>query len=105
MAVEMPENAVLLPMEAELPTVTTVRLKAIMTGALSSFYETKEDFASELVGEDNVLYQAKKFKGHGEGGKRVIFTGDHIWIDMFKDYFDHERHYPSFNIRDLDTND
>ena len=43
---EQPENAVLLPMEADLPTVTTVRIRAIMTGALSSFFETKEDFAS-----------------------------------------------------------
>ena len=51
-----PENAILLPMEAEMPTVTTVRIKAIMTGALSSFFETKEDFAHDEVPEDSVLY-------------------------------------------------
>jgi len=43
-------------MEADMPTVTTVRIKAIMTGALSSFFETKEDFAKDEVPEDNVLY-------------------------------------------------
>jgi GPI ethanolamine phosphate transferase 3 subunit O len=34
-----------------------------------------------------------------------LFTGDHIWLDMFGNYFDEERHYPSYNVRDLDTND
>lgn len=26
-------------------------------------------------------------------------------MDMFGEYFDQESHYPSFNVRDLDTND
>jgi len=26
-------------------------------------------------------------------------------MDMFGEYFDSESHYPSYNIRDLDTND
>jgi len=41
LASEQPENAILVPMEADLPTVTTIRIKSIMTGALSSFFETK----------------------------------------------------------------
>lgn len=41
---EQPENAILLPMEAEMPTVTTVRVKSIMTGAMSSVIETAESF-------------------------------------------------------------
>ena len=44
-----------------MPTVTTVRIRAIMTGALSSFFETKEDFASEKIPEDSVLHQVKNF--------------------------------------------
>lgn len=99
-----PENAILLPMEAEMPTVTTVRIKAIMTGALSSFFETKEDFAHDEVPEDSVLYQVKNhMKNTTE--RKIIFSGDHIWIDMFGNLFDKETHYPSFNVRDLDTND
>ena len=35
----------------------------------------------------------------------MVFTGDHIWLAMFGQYFDNETHYPSHNIRDLDTND
>jgi phosphatidylinositol glycan class O len=94
-----------MPMEAELPTVTTVRIKALMTGALSSFFETKEDFASEKIPEDSVLHQAKNFLEYIKLGKRVIFSGDHIWMDMFNHYFDKEWHYSSHNIRDLDTVD
>ena len=90
-------------MEAELPTVTTVRIKAIMTGALSTFFETKEDFSKDIIPEDSVLHQAKNFTLYGD--KRVIFTGDHIWEDMFGHYFDNQTYYPSYNIRDLDTND
>ena len=56
LAREEPENAILLPMEAAMPTVTTVRIKAIMTGAIASFFETKEDFASESIPEDSVLH-------------------------------------------------
>jgi phosphatidylinositol glycan class O len=94
-----PENAILMPMESEMPTVTTVRIKAIMTGALSTFFETKEDFAHDQIPEDSVLHQAKL------AGKKVRFSGDHIWLDMFGSYFDSEKHYNSFNVRDLDTND
>jgi phosphatidylinositol glycan class O len=99
-----PENSILLPMEAEMPTVTTVRIKAIMTGALSSFFETKEDFAHDEVPEDSVLYQVKNHMKNSTE-RKIIFSGDHIWIDMFGNLFDKETHYPSFNVRDLDTND
>lgn len=54
--IDEPENAILLPMSSELPTVTTVRIKAIITGALSSFFENLEEFANERMPEDSVLY-------------------------------------------------
>ena len=101
-----------MPLESELPTVTTVKIKTIMTGGMSSFFETREDFAHDLVPEDSVLYQAKHAhldeNGNQIEGKRelkVLFRGDHIWMDMFGAYFDDEKHYPSYNVRDLDTSD
>lgn len=105
LAIEQPKNAILMPMEAELPTVTTVRIKAIMTGALSSFFESKDEYAGDKIPEDNVLHQAKTFKQYVNNGKRVVFTGDHIWMGLFGAYMDKERHYSSHNIRDLDTVD
>lgn len=47
--IDEPYNSLLMPLESELPTVTTVKLKTIMTGGMSSFFETKEDFAHEMV--------------------------------------------------------
>ena len=61
--IDEPENAILLPMSSELPTVTTVRIKAIITGALSSFFENLEEFANERMPEDSVLYQFKNYIG------------------------------------------
>lgn len=59
LAFNEPTNSILLPMATDMPTVTTVKVKSIMTGTMSSFFETKEDFASDVMPEDNVIYQAK----------------------------------------------
>lgn len=76
---------------------------------MSTFFETKEDFAKNLIKEDNVLYQLRNSGARKEGNstmkKKIVFTGDHIWLDMFGEYLDEEIHYPSYNVRDLDTND
>ena len=51
------------------------------------------------------LSQKLKSKEPLKNGKKVVFTGDHIWINMFGNHFDSETHYDSHNIRDLDSND
>ena len=107
-----PENALLLPLESEMPTVTSVRIKSIMTGSLSTFFETKEDFQHDHIDIDNLLYQVKHFDPRREEKqakkskrmkqadveaaldseasklRKVLFTGDHIWLDMFGAHFD-----------------
>jgi len=54
-----PENALLFPFKSELPTVTTVRIRGMLTGGLSTFFETSAEFGGKKVNEDNVLYQLK----------------------------------------------
>ena len=61
--IDEPFNTILLPMEADQPTVTTVRVRTILTGAMSSMIELKEDFANDLVEEDNIPYQMKNYIG------------------------------------------
>ena len=56
MVIDEPQNTILLPCESELPTVTTVKIKTIMTGGMASFFETREDVAKDLIKEDSVLY-------------------------------------------------
>lgn len=54
--IEQPDRTVLLPLASEMPTVTLVRVKSMMTGGLSAFFEMSENFGSEKVLEDNILY-------------------------------------------------
>ena len=51
-----PENVLLFPFKSQMPTVTTVRIKGMLSGGLSTFFETSSEFGSEEVTEDNVLY-------------------------------------------------
>ena len=56
LSVEQPGNTVLLPLASEMPTVTSVRVKGMLTGALNAYFEISENFGSSRVSEDNVLY-------------------------------------------------
>jgi predicted AlkP superfamily pyrophosphatase or phosphodiesterase len=100
---EHPERTVLLPMESAMPTVTAVRIKSILNGGLSTFFETTNEFMTTAVIEDNILYQAKNRVG-GERNK-VVFIGDDIWSPMYGDYFDSIEEFNSLNTRDLETVD
>lgn len=98
-----PHHSVLLPMESATPTVTSVRIKSILNGGLSTFFETTDEFISTEVIEDNILYQVKNRK-NGSVNK-VAFYGDHIWSPMYGPYFDELVEFSSENTRDLDTLD
>jgi len=91
----------LMPMASENPTVTSVRVKSMLTGALNAFFEVSENFGSAAIEEDNVLYQLKK----ADPSAKVVFAGDYIWEGMFGAFFDRTYAYPSFNVRDLDSLD
>ena len=49
-------------MQSATPTVTSVRIKSILNGGLSTFFETTEEFVSTEVVEDNILSQIKNRK-------------------------------------------
>ena len=78
-SIDDPENSILLPLKSEMPTVTSVRVKGVLTGALNSFFEISENFGSNRVIEDNVLHQLKKSYSNAT----IVFAGDYIWMDMF----------------------
>jgi phosphatidylinositol glycan class O len=98
-----PGHSILLPMESATPTVTSVRIKSVLNGGLSTFFETTDEFVSTEVQEDNILYQVKNRKS-GDSNK-VVFYGDHIWSPMYGQYFDELVEFSSENTRDLDTLD
>ena len=53
---QSPQNSFLAPLESASPTVTSVRIKSVLNGGLSTFFETSEEFVSHEVVEDNLLY-------------------------------------------------
>ncbi len=42
-----PSNTILLPLQAELPTATSPRVKALMSGSLTTFFELSENMGGE----------------------------------------------------------
>jgi len=58
LAEEEPGNALLTPMVSEMPTETVVRVKSLMTGALNSYLEVKDNFGkTSEVFEDTIFKQ------------------------------------------------
>ncbi|KAI1727482.1 GPI ethanolamine phosphate transferase 2 [Ditylenchus destructor] len=58
------------------PTVTTPRIKALLSGTVPLFSELLLNFASNEYTEDNWLKRAK------EDNKRILFYGDEVWMKM-----------------------
>lgn len=42
-------------MRSEMPTVTAIRVKSLMTGALNSYIEVKDNFGGTAVQEDKIF--------------------------------------------------
>ncbi|TNV84606.1 hypothetical protein FGO68_gene1923 [Halteria grandinella] len=107
---EQPENTILAPMKVEMPTVTAIRIQGTMTGALNSYIEIKDNFGSQTIEEDSLLYQInnrgyKRTKDRKPLDEYIVFTGDYIWSDEFAPYFNRSFPHSSFNVQDLDSHD
>ncbi|KAI5804572.1 hypothetical protein EDC01DRAFT_643928 [Geopyxis carbonaria] len=100
-AVEQPENAILLPFIADPPTTTLQRLKGLTTGTLPTFIDAGSNFAGNSIEEDNLISQLQA------AGKRMAFMGDDTWMALFPGFFekDMEHPYESLNVWDLHTVD
>ena len=84
-----PDNTLLFPFRSEMPTVTTVRIKGMLSGGLSTVAETSNEFGTSEVTEDNILDQLKQSRGpHPQS--TIAFYGDYIWGPMFGKYFDRD---------------
>ena len=84
-----PDNTLLFPFRSEMPTVTTVRIKGMLSGGLSTVAETSNEFGTSEVTEDNILDQLKQRRGpHPQS--TIAFYGDYIWGPMFGKYFDRD---------------
>jgi phosphatidylinositol glycan class O len=95
-----PYNAKLYKFIADPPTTTMQRIKALMSGSLPTFIDAGSNFNSYVIEDDNLIKQLHL------NNKSVVILGDDTWLSLFEHEFIREHHtYPSFNIKDLDTND
>ena len=103
MVESQPENALLLPLKSEMPTVTVVRIKGILSGILSTVFEfTESILLAGYFTEDNLLYQMHQKLGEKA---RVVFYGDDIWTNQFGKWWTRYADWNSLDINDLDTLD
>lgn len=95
-----PKNAKLFKFIADPPTTTMQRIKALMSGTLPTFIDAGSNFDSYLIEDDNLIQQTYL------NNKSVIILGDDTWLSLFDSKMIKEHYtYPSFNIKDLDSND
>lgn len=95
-----PRRARLMKFIADPPTTTMQRIKALTTGSLPTFIDAGSNFDSYMIEDDNLLRQL-----HSRN-KSIVVLGDDTWLSLFDESLI-ARHftYPSFNIKDLDSND
>jgi hypothetical protein len=73
-------------MRAESPTVTTIRVRGAMTGALTAMIEAKDNFGGENVQEDSVFVQMRERTARLNLPRdKVVIIGDITWVRLFGD--------------------
>ena len=108
LAHEEPENAFLAPMRSEMPTVTAIRVKSLMTGALNSYIEVMDNFGGSAVQEDNIFKQLKARPSIMNGiplNSDVSFCGGFTWMALYGKEFTRAYPHELFNVADLDDCD
>ena len=83
-----PNNTIFLPMRSETPTVTSVRVKTCLSGALTTFFDTSDEFMASTVKDDNILWQLKQTTTKDGEVPIVRAYADEIWGKLYEAYFD-----------------
>ena len=94
-------------MRSEMPTVTAVRVKSLLSGALNSLIEVKDNFNHGEASEDSILktLRQKEKAIPNSPHDNVVFCGGYSWVNLYGENID--RAYPKelFNVADLDDGD
>lgn len=90
------ENACLLRMKVDIPTVTMPRIKSMMTGTVSNFMDIVLNLGNTEVLTDSVLHQMY------DRGDHLVFYGDNTWTKLFPDmFYRKQENYDSFYVHDF----
>ncbi|PAA56499.1 hypothetical protein BOX15_Mlig007559g1, partial [Macrostomum lignano] len=96
-----PRHAFVAHVEADAPTTTLQRLKALLTGTLPTFIDASANFGGAALREDNLIDQLLG----GAANRTAVFMGDDTWLSLLPGRFQRAYPFPSFSIHDLDTVD
>ena len=100
-----PDNTLLFPLISEMPTVTNTRVKGLLSGSLTTFFDVSDEFLSGEASEDSVLWQLKHKKYKKGEEPKIVFYGDYIWDGIWGQYFDKSETWESLDISNLDSHD
>ncbi|OAF69799.1 Glycosylphosphatidylinositol-anchor biosynthesis protein 7 [Intoshia linei] len=96
---KFPKKCQLYKIKCDAPTTTTQRIKAISTGTIPSLVEISQNFISDSVQIDSILYQFFHNK------RNLAFMGDDTWHKLFPSFISDEYAFESFDIFDIYSND
>lgn len=83
----------------DVPTMTTQRLRALMSGNVPPFFDIAKSIAGTFTEQDSLLAQMHRW------GRSVIALGDDTWSRLFKPYLSSYFIDGGFLITDYDTVD
>ena len=92
-------NAVYFHAQADAPTTTAQRVKAIATGGLPTMLDLGSAFSMNEISEDSILHQIRR------AGGNMTLLGDDTWLSACPTCFTRAFAEPSFNVRDLHSVD
>ena len=92
-----PNETVLLRAKSEAPTLTIERLPCLLTGNIPPKANIIQAFGALPISEDNILKQLSNAK------KKIYFSGDPLWTQMFPHEFTEAITVPGFDMMDMDV--
>lgn len=73
-----PDRTYLMPASSAMPTITVVRVKNVITGGISSLFETTSEFMPQEVFEDTLLDQIRN-NADLSPSENIYYYGDYCW--------------------------
>ena len=94
-------------MRSETPTVTAARVKSLLTGALNSLIEVKDNFGQGERSADSILktLRLKEKVVPNSPHENVVFCGGYSWVNIYGEYIDRPFPKELFGVSDLDDGD
>jgi len=95
--VNSPNNTLVIRAKSEAPTLTIERLPCLVTGNIPPKANMLLAFGALPLSEDSILRQLK------QSGRKIYFSGDPLWTEMFPNDFTEANNIRSFDLKDQDV--